>query len=78
MASRKATITMKSKAIDEFFTEKEILTCESNAISLANTMIMLINNKELREKISNDGYEKFCDLYDNTEKDFKKFILEVE
>lgn len=78
LASKKVSITMKSKAIDEFFTSDEIITCEPDDLALSNSIINLIEDKNLMDNIAQNGYDKFCKLYDKTAEDFKKFILSVK
>ena len=78
LASKKATITMKSKAINEFFTSEEIITCEPNDLALSNSIINLMKDKTLMDNIAQNGYGKFCQLYDKIAEDFEQFILDVK
>jgi len=58
LSLRKPVITGRTPAILEFFTDKQnILLCEpANADSLAEAIMLLKNNGELRKKIANNGY----------------------
>jgi glycosyltransferase involved in cell wall biosynthesis len=78
LASKKVTITMKSKAIEEFFDETQIVTCNPTSKELATQIIKFINDTTLSENIALNGYLKFCELYEDTQKNFEKFILEME
>ena len=65
MAMKKAMISMDSPAIRELFTHNEdIILCErSNPDSLAEAILKLKNDKNLREKIEENAYQlykKFC------------------
>jgi len=59
LSLRKPVITGRSPAILEFFTDKQnILLCEpANAASLAEAIMLLKNNEELRKKIATNGYK---------------------
>jgi len=59
LALRKPVITGRTPAILEFFTDKQnILLCEpANADSLAEAIMLLRNNEELRKKIADNGYK---------------------
>jgi len=59
LSLRKPVITGRTPAILEFFMDKQnILLCEpANADSLAEAIIELKNNEELREKIADNGYK---------------------
>ena len=78
MACRKPIITMRSKAIDEFFTSQEIMVCENNAEHLAAAIIGLLEGKDFSDKIANNGYNKFLSLYQKTQEEMKNFIHEMD
>lgn len=78
MACKKPIITMRSHAIDEFFTSEEIITCENIPNHLANTIIHAINNREFIKKIATNGYNKFLYLYEETNTKLTQFIQKVD
>ncbi len=78
LACKKLVITMSSDAINEFFTENEIITCKADKDLLAKKLKFFILDKEKREEIANNGYKSFCRLYDKTKNDFINFINEVD
>lgn len=78
MACRKPIITMKSKAIDEFFTSEEIMTCENSSEHLATAIIAMLKNKDFSDKTATNGYNKFLYLYQKTEEEMKEFIYKMD
>ncbi len=58
---KKALITADTQAIKEVFTnKKDVLFCEpANAQSLANAILELRDNEDLRMKIAERGYNLF-------------------
>ena len=74
LACKKPIITLKSSAIDEFFTDKEIIQCENTPTLLADKLTTLIQNSELRESIATNGYNKYINLYNDTQKNLINFI----
>lgn len=61
LAAKKVVITLKTPAILELFeNENHMLLCDSNeSKELVEKLIMLRNNKDLRDKISSSGYKIF-------------------
>lgn len=61
LASKKPLITAKTKAVLELFIDNEhLLLCEkANASDLADKILKLRNNSDLRIKIAENGYEFF-------------------
>ena len=78
LASKKTIITMNSKAIDEFFTSKDLLTCDNNPEVLSNLMTELISKPNEIDDIANNGYNKFINLYDETQTKFEEFISSID
>lgn len=78
LASKKAIITMKSLAIDEFFNNKEVFTCENNAKELFLALKTLLSDRDKIESYSNNGYSKFKKLYKDIENEFKSFIFKID
>lgn len=78
LACRKAVITMKSKAIDEFFSDSEIITCSNTPIDLSNNLKNLIKDVKKIEYYSNNGYRKFEDLYKDIKSKFQEFIKNID
>lgn len=60
IAMRRPLITMDSQAIRELLTDKEnCILCKSDSESLASAILELKNNKHLREKIAEKGYNTY-------------------
>jgi glycosyltransferase involved in cell wall biosynthesis len=78
LASKKTIITMKSKAIDEFFTNEDLITCDNNPKVLSEEINKLILTPSKIDNISNNGYNKFINLYDQTQKKFENFIYSID
>lgn len=78
MACKRPIITMKSKAIDEFFTSKEIMTCENSSECLATAIIEMLHNKDFSNTIATNGYNKFLHLYQKTKKEMEEFIHQMD
>lgn len=78
LACKKAIITMKSIAIDEFFDNNDLITCNNKPEELAKNIKLLIEDRKKLNDLSNIGYEKFSKLYDNTKKDFQNFIINLD
>jgi glycosyltransferase involved in cell wall biosynthesis len=78
LACKKAVVTLDSEPISEFFDEKDLITCNRDALILSEKLIALINNPTLMENIAINGYEKFLKIYDKTESDFKEFINKID
>jgi len=77
LASKKALITMKSVAIDEFFSKDDLIQCDNNNKSVAEALKELILNREMRENLGIKGYNRFIQLYDKTKIEFEEFLSKV-
>lgn len=62
LAVAKPVITKDSPAIRELFSENEIMIIENTPEALAEAILTLKNNKELREKIAQNGYRKIKEI----------------
>ncbi len=78
LACKKAVVTLDSEPISEFFDEKDLVTCQRDALILSEKLIDLINNPILLKNTARNGYEKFLKIYDKTEADFKEFINKID
>ena len=78
LACKKAVVTLDSEPILEFFDEKDLVTCQRDALILSEKLIDLINNPILLKNTARNGYEKFLKIYDKTEADFKEFINKID
>jgi len=58
LAVAKPVITKDSPAIRELFSEEEIMIIKNTPEALAEAILILKDNKELREKIARNGYRK--------------------
>lgn len=65
VACRKAVITADHPAIRDAFTSNEdLLTCKpEDPKSLAEAIVLLADNPDLRQSIANQGYQTFIDKY---------------
>jgi len=78
LASKKVLITMKSDAINEFFSEKEVITCDNTPDALASKLMLLINNDKEMNSYQELGYQKFLNIYKETEIKFIEFLKMVD
>ncbi len=78
LSSKKTIVTMQSKAINEFFSSDDLITCENTPEILSSELSNLINNPDLISNISKNGYEKFIKLYDETKIKFEDFISSID
>jgi len=78
LASKKVLITMKSDAINEFFSEKEVITCDNTPDALASKLMSLISNYEEMNSYQELGYQKFLNIYKETEIKFMEFLKMVD
>ncbi|WP_024954291.1 glycosyltransferase [Sulfurospirillum arcachonense] len=78
LACKKTIITMKSSALDEFFTSNDLIQCENKAEILAEKLIIIIENGSLRKQISTNGHNSFLDLYSKTQNNFINFIEQLD
>jgi len=60
-------ITSETVAIKEIFTDKEncLLCNPHDEVDLASKILLLKNDKKLREKIANRSYKLFKEKFDN-------------
>lgn len=77
-ACKKCTVTMKSDVLKEFYNEEDLITCNNNPESLANTLIDLINDKTKIEIISQNAYNQFNKIYLEAQTNFSKYIKEID
>ncbi len=78
LASKKTIVTMQSLAINEFFSENDLITCRNTPEVLSEKLSKLINEPDLIDNIAQNGYEKFIKLYDETKIKFKDFIYTID
>ena len=77
-ACKKCTVSMKSDVLKEFYNEEDLITCNNNPESLANTLIDLINDKTKIEIISQNAYNQFNKIYLEAQTNFSKYIKEID
>lgn len=78
LACKKALITMKSNAIDEFFNEEHLMSCANSPIELAKNIEILINNPAKRVALADNGHKRFYELYTDKKKEFIDFINQID
>lgn len=78
LACKKALITMKSNAIDEFFNDEHLISCENNPIELAKNIETLINNPLKRVALAENGYKRFYELYQDKKEEFISFLHQID
>lgn len=78
MASKKTVVTMQSDAINEFFTSKDLITCENRPEVLSQELIKLIKDSQLLNEIALNGYNTFLRIYDKSKEDFENFIYKID
>lgn len=78
LASKKTIVTMKSLAINEFFTKNDLITCDNTPEILSEELIKLINEPALIDTISQNAYNTFTKLYDETKIKFEDFICTID
>ncbi|QKF78382.1 glycosyltransferase [Arcobacter defluvii] len=77
-ACKKCTVTMESDVLWEFYSKKDLLTCQNNPISLSKTLIDLINDKNKIEEFSQNGYNRFIQIYQETQMRFIDFLKKID
>ena len=77
-ACGKCTVTMNSEVLNEFYTSKDLITCNNTPKDLANTLISLVNDKDKIKEISQNAYKQFDSIYKQTKNDFYKYIKEID
>lgn len=78
LASKKVLISMHSKAINEFFSEEEVILCDNTPNELAKNIKELILDAEKIHLYSSRGYERFLALYDISKNKFREFVREID
>ncbi|MEI6843439.1 MAG: glycosyltransferase [bacterium] len=63
LALKKPVITMDSPAEREIFSDNDIMLVQNNPEALAEAILKLKNNADLREKIAENGYNKVVEKY---------------
>ena len=78
----KETISVKLPAViagqKGMVDEKDLITCDRNALVLCENLVNLINNPNLLESTAENGYKKFLEIYDKTKTDFENFISKID
>lgn len=81
LAMAKAVITGDSQAVRDVFNDKEnIFLCDrANGSSLANAILCLRDDKDLRNTIALNGYKLFKERYDTVHigQSYKKHLMEL-
>ena len=77
LACAKTVVTMRSDAIDEFFTEADLVQCDNTPEALADTLALLINDPDRTEAFGRDGFESFARLYEHKRTAFREFVTGV-
>lgn len=78
LACKKCTVTMKSDVLNEFFTDKDLVTCNNQPEDLADTLIELLNNSKKIDEVSLEGFNSFNNLYNLTKNNLIEFISKVD
>ncbi len=63
LAVRRPVVTMKSPAIDEFFTDDEVIKVTNSPAEIAQAIVSLYESQEKRRSISGAGYQHYIDSY---------------
>ncbi len=69
---------MQSEAINEFFTSKDLITCENTPEVLSKELSRLINEPKLLNDTALNGYNTFLSIYEKTKIDFENFIYTID
>lgn len=78
IACGKCVLTMNSSGMREFFNSEEIALVNNTPLSIAEKIQDLYHNRELIEKYSENGFNRYQDLYKKIEIDFKEFLKRVD
>jgi glycosyltransferase involved in cell wall biosynthesis len=78
LASKKAIVTMRSKALEEFFGDEDLVTCENTAEALADALKVLISNPDKIDTLALNGYQKYNQLYNDTREKFRDFVHSID
>lgn len=76
-ACAKCTVTMKSKVINEFYSNSDISMCDNTSESLSQTLIELIEDENKRNIYAKNGHVKFISIYENTKNILDDFINKI-
>lgn len=80
MAMGRAVLTRESPAVDEYFKNGEdILTCKpASPDDLAEKILLLYRNEEMRERIAENGYKKYMESFTPVAigRELKKYLSE--
>jgi glycosyltransferase involved in cell wall biosynthesis len=77
LACKKAVVTMRSNAIDEFFDAEDLLQCDNTPEALASALSTLVENPADVDTYAEHGYRSFLDLYDSKREEFRRFVASI-
>lgn len=76
-ACKKCTVTMDSSVINEFYSSEDLITCENNPQSLANSLSELLQDKDKIYKVGTNGFNKFNKIYYDAQVNLENFITKI-
>ena len=77
LACGKTVVTMRSHAIDEFFTEQELVQCDNTPEALAAALAALVKDPEALNGYAQRGLKAFEMLYECKREAFRTFVAGI-
>ncbi len=77
LACKKTVVTMRSSAIDEFFSPEDLMQCDNTPEALAETLSELVLDPQKCEGYAELGYTSFNQLYGLKRDQFREFVQHV-
>ncbi|MDX1296143.1 MAG: glycosyltransferase [Sulfurimonadaceae bacterium] len=77
LACKKTVVTMRSSAIDEFFSPEDLVQCDNTSEELAGTLSELVNDPQKCDRYAEQGYSSFNQLYGLKKDQFRTFVQNV-
>ena len=78
MACRKCLVTMRSEAMDEFFSGDDACLVDNNPAALASAIEELHRDRARIDHLAEHGYKTFQALYERTRQEFRQFVREID
>lgn len=78
LACRAAVITQESRAVREFFSEKDLCLVDRDPVKLADAIEFLLNNPEARSQLAEQGHLSYRTIYDRSVESLLSFVREID
>ena len=77
LACAKTVVTMRSSAIDEFFSPEDLIQCDNTPEALAAALSALADEPVAAERYAHTGHERFNTLYAEKREAFRSFVRDA-